>query len=57
LWISSSLPELPCDLKRMLRIQIKTLVDVIEDANLLAIRSATVNYLERCLVRDDQQLD
>ena len=44
-----SLSELPSDVKRMLRIQAKTFIDYIEDADRLTSRIAAVRYLERCL--------
>lgn len=45
------LPELPGDMKRILRIQVKTLLNYIEDAEQLAICTSTVHFLEHCLTR------
>ena len=44
-----SLSEMPTGIKRMLRIQAKTFVDYIEDADRTITRRTTVRYLERCL--------
>ena len=44
-----SLSELPTGIKRMLRIQAKTFVDYIEDADRTITRGQTIRFLERCL--------
>jgi len=52
-----SLSELPTGIKRMLRIQAKTFVDYIEDADRSITRNTTVRFLERCLTVHRKESD
>lgn len=45
------LPELPTGVKRMLRIQAKTFIDYIEDADQISSSRSAVQFLERCFLK------